>query len=103
MTDDSLLPPSMKSLRVLLVDDDVFMLQLLTEMLKKFGIKNVATATDGKAALTIIDSSPLQMQLLICDLNMPGMDGIEFFRHLAARRYAGWLIISSGSDTRLLK
>lgn len=103
MTDEIFLPATMKSLRVLLVDDDVFMLQLLTEMLRKFGITNVASATDGKAALTIIDSSPFQMQLLICDLNMPGMDGIEFFRHLAARRYPGWLIISSGSDTRLLK
>jgi EAL domain-containing protein (putative c-di-GMP-specific phosphodiesterase class I)/ActR/RegA family two-component response regulator len=103
MTDDILLPVGIKSLSVLLVDDDVFMLQLLSEMLKKFGITNISTATDGKAALSILDGSPLPMQLLICDLNMPGMDGIEFFRHLAARRFPGWLIISSGSDTRLLK
>lgn len=103
MNEETMLPPSMKSLRVLLVDDDVFMLQLLKEMLQKFGIHNVSTATDGRAALTIIDGTPLPMQLLICDLNMSGMDGIEFFRHLAARRYPGWMIISSGSDNRLLK
>ncbi len=103
MAEEILLPPNMKLLRVLLIDDDVFMLQLLKEMLQKLGIHNVSTATDGKAALTIMDGSPQPMQLLICDLNMPGMDGIEFFRHLAARRYPGWLIISSGSDTRLLK
>ena len=103
MSNEIILPPKMKALRVLLVDDDVFMLQLLKEMLQKLGIHNIFTATDGKAALTIMDGANLPMQLLICDLNMPGMDGIEFFRHLAARRFPGWLIISSGSDTRLLK
>jgi EAL domain-containing protein (putative c-di-GMP-specific phosphodiesterase class I)/CheY-like chemotaxis protein len=103
MAEEIMLPPNMKLLRVLLIDDDVFMLQLLKEMLQKLGIINVLTATDGKAALTILDGSPQPMQLLICDLNMPGMDGIEFFRHLATRRYPGWMIISSGSDTRLLK
>lgn len=103
MIEEKMLTPDLKSLRVLLIDDDVFMLQLLTEMLQNAGIYDVSTATDGRAALTIIDRTPKPMQLLICDLNMPGMDGIEFFRHLAARRFPGWMIISSGSDNRLLK
>ena len=104
MPEQTILPNIIKSLRVLLIDDDIFMLNLLEEMLKHLGFTDISTATDGREALTIIDyNSPRPMQLLICDLKMPGMDGIEFFRHLAARRYSGWMIVSSGSDPRLLK
>lgn len=104
MPEQTILPNIIKSLRVLLIDDDIFMLNLLEEMLKHLGFTDISTATDGREALTVIDfNAPRPMQLLICDLKMPGMDGIEFFRHLAARRFSGWMIVSSGSDPRLLK
>ena len=104
MLEKTILPKIIKSLRVLLIDDDIFMLNLLEEMLKHLGFSDISTAAEGLEAINIIDSNHLYpMQLIICDLNMPGMDGIEFFRHLAARRFNGWVIISSGSDPRLLK
>lgn len=103
MTEKIVLPATIKSLRILLVDDDVFMLKLLQDILENLGFSDITFAFEGREALTIIDSASQPIQLLICDLNMPGMDGIEFFRHLAARRFNGWMIVSSGSDTRLLK
>ncbi|MBA3696029.1 MAG: EAL domain-containing response regulator [Methylotenera sp.] len=104
MTEKIILPNIIKSLRVLLIDDDIFMLNLLEEMLKSLGFTDITTASEGRGALAIIDNTHLRpMQLLICDLKMPGMDGIEFFRHLAARRFCGWMIVSSGSDPRILK
>src|SRR4051812_32842006 len=104
MPEKLILPNVVKSLRVLLIDDDIFMLNLLEEMLKHLGFSDISTAQDGRQALSIVDNNHLRpMQLLICDLKMPGMDGIEFFRHLAARRFSGWMIVSSGSDPRLLK
>lgn len=104
MQEKLILPNVIKSLRVLLIDDDIFMLNLLEEMLKHLGFSDISTAQDGRQALSIVDNNHLRpMQLLICDLKMPGMDGIEFFRHLAARRFSGWMIVSSGSDPRLLK
>ncbi len=104
MPERIILPNVIKSLRVLLIDDDIFMLNLLEEMLKHLGFTDILTALEGRQALSIIDNNHLSpMQLVICDLKMPGMDGIEFFRHLAARRFTGWMIVSSGSDTRLLK
>jgi len=103
MTDRITLPELIISSKTLLVDDDSFMLELLEEMLKDMGFSDIVTASDGKQALDIMDSLDQPVHLLICDLNMPGMDGIEFFRHLAKRQFDGWMIISSGSDKRLLK
>jgi len=100
MSEQMQLPEHIKLLRILIVDDDSFMLELVEVMLRALGCNEVLQATDGARALEILDVQPVH--LLICDLNMPGMDGIEFFRHLAQRSFDGWMIISSGSDTRLL-
>ena len=103
MTVNVILPESLKSLRVLLVDDDDFMLDLIEETLRQLGIESLSRATNGTEALAQIDAASEPVQLLICDLNMPNMDGIECLRHLSARNYDGGVILLSGSDTRLLK
>jgi EAL domain-containing protein (putative c-di-GMP-specific phosphodiesterase class I)/CheY-like chemotaxis protein len=97
------LPEPIKALRVLVIDDDEFMLSFAEDMLRELGVSQVARAIDGRAALAFIDVADALPQLLICDLNMPGMDGIEFFRHLAGRNFEGGVIISSASDKNLLK
>lgn len=102
MTDPTL-PEAFKSLRVLLVDDDWFVLDIVESMLRELGLFNIVRAQDGAEALGAIDIMAEPPQLLICDLNMPGMDGIQFFRHLAERWFEGGVILSSGSDMRLLK
>lgn len=99
----ALLSDKLESLRVLLVDDDEFVLDFVEDMLHSLGVKNVSRALDGNAALAAIDGAIRPPQLLICDLHMPGMDGIEFLRHLADRRFEGGVIISSGGDQRVIK
>jgi EAL domain-containing protein (putative c-di-GMP-specific phosphodiesterase class I)/ActR/RegA family two-component response regulator len=97
-----MLPESLKSLRVLLVDDDDFMLDLIEETLRQLGIEKLSRATSGTEALAQIDAASEPLQLIICDLNMPEMDGIELLRHLPSRNYDGGVILLSGSDARLL-
>lgn len=97
------LPNVIRSLRVLLVDDDEFVLEFVADMLHALGIENVQRASDGKEALAAIQHKSAPPQLLICDLNMPGMDGIEFLRHLAERGFEGAVILSSGEDKRVVK
>jgi EAL domain-containing protein (putative c-di-GMP-specific phosphodiesterase class I)/ActR/RegA family two-component response regulator len=98
-----MLPESLKSLRVLLVDDDDFLLDLIEETLRQLGIENLSRATSGTQALAQIDAASEPLQLIICDLNMPEMDGIELVRHLSTRNYDGGVLLLSGSDARLLQ
>ena len=68
--------------RVLVVDDDRVIQQLLQVNLELEGYDVVATASDGKEALEKI--AELKPDLVILDIMMPKMDGLEVCRHLKA-------------------
>ncbi len=89
--------------KVLLIDDDPLMAELLTPVLSTLGMKEVIVAEDGVTALAHVDREIDTLPLVLCDLRMPGMDGIEFLRHLGSREFRGDVIIISGSDNRLLE
>ncbi len=91
------------AVRVLVLDDEPFMLKLLGHMLATQGYTQVTTCDSGHVALDCIDSPNGAPDLILADLNMPEMDGIEFVRKLVERHYAGSLIIVSGEDERVLQ
>jgi len=90
-------------LNVLIVDDDIIMHRVSTTMLNDMGIRKVHNALSGPKALDILQNEPDDIELIICDLNMPGMDGVEFIRHLARQHYSNSLILTSGEDMRILR
>jgi EAL domain-containing protein (putative c-di-GMP-specific phosphodiesterase class I)/FixJ family two-component response regulator len=96
------MPTSTAAPRILLLDDDAFMLRLLEKMLAQLGQRNVLLFSDGAAALEEISPSAKSVDLIVLDINMPGMDGIEFIRRLVARRYAGSIALVSGESSRVL-
>lgn len=71
--------------RILVVDDEPIVLDVLTDMLTSEGY-DVARATSGPEALDVLESGPFAV--LMCDIRMPGMDGFELVRHVR-RRQAG--------------
>lgn len=91
----------MDQLHALIVDDDKFMINLTTRMLNKIGITAVSSALDGQSGLdALADAAP---NVILLDLNMPGMDGLEFLRHLAEREVSASVILISGEDKRVLQ
>ncbi|MGA2083758.1 MAG: EAL domain-containing response regulator [Holophaga sp.] len=91
------------SIRILILDDESFMLKLLAHMLASQGFSQVTTCDRASIALERLDLTDAPPELILCDLNMPGMDGIEFIRQLVGRRYAGSLILVSGEDDRVMQ
>ena len=85
-----------------MLDDESFMLKLLNRILANLGFTSVILCDSGRAALESIDANS-RPNLILLDLNMPEMDGIEFVRHLVERHYVGSLILVSGEDERMLQ
>ncbi len=86
---------------ILLVEDEPFILNLLKKQLLNYGVVNIDSAADGKQALDKLDDGNFY-DLIISDLNMPNIDGIELMRRLSDRHYNGGIILVSGEDEKLL-
>lgn len=87
---------------ILLLDDDAFMLSIQTLMLQSMGFDHIVSSLRGEEALQILLSDPQTIDVIICDLNMPGMDGIEFLQAVNASPYRGSVILLSGEGTRIM-
>jgi EAL domain-containing protein (putative c-di-GMP-specific phosphodiesterase class I) len=90
------------AIRILVLDDEPFMLKLIGHVLANLGYTQVTSFDSGSAALESFDSPNIPPDLILLDLNMPEMDGVEFVRHLVERLYTGSLILISGEDERML-
>jgi EAL domain-containing protein (putative c-di-GMP-specific phosphodiesterase class I)/CheY-like chemotaxis protein len=88
--------------RALVVDDDPLVAKLARRALTALGVGYVAEATSGQEALTLLAATERAFDLMLCDLAMPGMDGVEFLRHLGERGYSGRVIVMSGQDERVI-
>ncbi|HRK39346.1 MAG TPA: response regulator [Burkholderiaceae bacterium] len=86
----------------LVVDDDAFTCSCLTELLADLGFSRVETASNGRQALKLLRQFAATPDVLICDIYMPDMDGIEFLEQLIERRYTGRLMLVSGMDVQTL-
>lgn len=93
----------MNTIKILILDDDPFMHKLLVQVLANLGYFSVRTCGDGQAALELIAGPDDRPELILLDINMPEMDGLEFVRHLVGRQYVGGLILISGEDERTLQ
>jgi len=75
------MPPSDNPLRVVLADDHHFFREGLREMLAADGMAVVGEATDGAGAVRL--ARELAPDIVVCDLNMPELSGIEALQQIA--------------------
>jgi EAL domain-containing protein (putative c-di-GMP-specific phosphodiesterase class I)/ActR/RegA family two-component response regulator len=90
-----------QAISFLAVDDDAFMLKAISRTLQALGYDRVLTFRSGAAALSHLDRE-VAPEVILCDLNMPEMDGVEFLRNLARIGYGGSIVVISGEDKRIL-
>lgn len=88
-------------LAVLVVEDHDFQRRTALMLLRSLGITRIHEAVDGRQALEML-ATGARPDVIVCDLEMPRMDGVEFIRHVAAHRLAGAVIIASGLDRAVL-
>jgi len=88
---------------IVLLDDDPFMLKLLIHMLAQLGYTRVVACDSGQEALQQVTGTHEVVDLIFLDINMPGMDGVEFIRRLVECRYGGSVILVSGENGRILE
>jgi CheY-like chemotaxis protein len=73
-----------KNLRVLVVEDDPYTRHLTVRMLRNIGITEIAEASDGHMATELYGES--WPHVVVCDVTMQPMDGVEFFQLLLNER-----------------
>jgi two-component system, chemotaxis family, chemotaxis protein CheY len=71
--------------RVLIVDDSSTMRKIITRSLRQAGLDcgDILEAGDGAEALELLGREPIDV--ILSDINMPNMDGMEFLREKAGR------------------
>ncbi|WP_190285662.1 EAL domain-containing response regulator [Montanilutibacter psychrotolerans] len=89
-----------KRLRTIVIDDDPFFVELLCALLRDAGLNEIDVATSGDDALSKIGPTP--PDLLVCDLNMPTMDGVQLLQAVASLGVRPSIILVSGEDVRVL-
>ena len=88
-------PPPRGTETILLVDDEEWILDLASQILKNFGYK-VVTASNGEGALEIFTKRRDEIDLIILDLGMPGMGGHRCLQEIIQFDPFAKVLIASG-------
>ncbi|HUL94891.1 MAG TPA: EAL domain-containing response regulator [Usitatibacter sp.] len=89
-------------LRFLVVEDHPFQRWLSCNLLHEMGARWVFPAGDGNSALDILALPGPPIDIVLSDLDMPGMDGMALIRNMAERSRAPSLIVVSGADRGII-
>ncbi len=90
-------------LRVLVVDDQQHVRKFVRDQLSSFGVTEVEEASSGRAALAAVTAPGSAFDLILCDLRMPDMDGIETIRTMASMGLQCTVAILSVEDERVIE
>jgi DNA-binding NtrC family response regulator len=82
-----------KGLRVLLVDDEELFRETLAKLLRRRGLE-VATAGDGETGVALVRE--LAPDVVVLDLRMPGIDGIETLTRIKSQRPGTRVVMLTG-------
>jgi len=82
-------------LNILIIDDEESLVTLMKEILQLDTNLNIFTAFSGKDAIKLIDEN--EFVLIISDIQMPGINGIDIYQHLKLQKMEDRLIMVTGN------
>lgn len=91
-----------RDITLLIVEDNYFQRTMLACLARSAGAAEVLEAGDGLQALEVLRNHAGSVDLILCDLDMPNMDGMEFIRHLVEIESSTALAITSAVDTSIV-
>ncbi len=83
--------------KILLVDDDIELVEMLKEYLEQESFI-VATAHDGEAGLVALKSSPFEFDLVVLDVMMPVLNGLETLRNIRQNSHIPVIMLTAKGD-----
>jgi len=90
----------MKDLKVLVAEDEYLILMGLKSNLENLGCKVVGEATNGKELIKLaLEKKP---DMIIADINLPVMDGLEALKRISEKVFIPTLIVSGYDDEELI-
>jgi EAL domain-containing protein (putative c-di-GMP-specific phosphodiesterase class I)/ActR/RegA family two-component response regulator len=95
-------PEQHPNCKVLVVDDQPSVRQVITRMLRHLGVGVVESAADGADAIRVLRSADEPFDLVLCDLSMPNEDGLVLLRNLASAHPKPSVVLMSGGDSLVL-
>jgi len=93
---------SISELRFLVAEDHDFQRRTLVGLLKRLGAAYVSDAPDGASALELFASPDARIDVIISDLDMPGMDGMELIRRVGESGLPVAIILASSIERAVL-
>lgn len=113
MTDSPAAPPAAPAetepaspyahLRVVIVDDDPFVRAMAARVFSNLGVAQVDLAGGGREALALMADAARPVDVIVCDLDMPDMDGVEILRHIGGLNAHAGIIIASAARPEIVR
>lgn len=92
----------MNTFSVLVVEDSPSQREYMRQLCTAAGVLDICEAANGHIALDMLQSRDKQFDLIICDLEMPDMDGIELLHQLASMDLDSAIAIVSSREPNLI-
>lgn len=90
----------MRQPRLLVIDDEPALAEFVAQVAAECGFTPTLTADDRTFRDAVVAERP---EIVVLDLGMPGMDGVELLRFLAEEGHRAPVLIISGFDRRVLE
>ncbi len=89
-------------LQVMVIEDHGFQRRIALRLLAELGVERTLEGADGLHALDVLRRQPSPPDVVLVDLDMPGMDGIECIGQIAQEHLARAVVVVSALDPALL-